>query len=156
LPKEGAATPTPDPALADDVDRLAHQRGAEGAWAQAANLFRDASRLTPDPPLRDDRLTRSVDALVAAGDCMGAAALVPAVESLRETPLRNAVLAYLAIVRGRAAEAEVRLRRVQQGNCQPNNWPRRTGVARSLRTWGSVPRKNRTISADASGPVGSV
>jgi DNA-binding CsgD family transcriptional regulator len=106
-----AATPTPDAALADQVDRLAHQRGAEGAWAEAANLFRESSRLTADPLLRDDRLTRSVDALIAAGDCVGAAALVPAVESLRETPLRNAVLAYLAIVRGRAAEAEVRLRR---------------------------------------------
>jgi DNA-binding CsgD family transcriptional regulator len=106
-----AATPTPDAALADQVDRLAHQRGAEGAWAEAANLFRESSRLTADPLLRDDRLTRSVDALVAAGDCVGAAALVPAVESLRETPLRNAVLAYLAIVRGRAAEAEIRLHR---------------------------------------------
>lgn len=106
-----AATPTPDGGLADEVDRLARARGAEGAWAEASSLFRDASRLSPDPLLRDDRLTRSVDALVAAGDCGGAAALVPAVESLRETPLRNAVLAYLAIVRGRAAEAEVRLRR---------------------------------------------
>ena len=55
-------------------------------------------RLTADPLLRDDRLTRSVDALVAAGDCMGRPRLVPAVESLRETPLRNAVLAYLAIL----------------------------------------------------------
>jgi DNA-binding CsgD family transcriptional regulator len=106
-----AAAALPDADLADDVDRLARERGAEGAWAEAAHLFRDASRLTPDPLLRDDRLTRSVDALVAAGDCIGAAALVPAIESLRETPLRNAVLAYLAIVRGRAAEAEVRLAR---------------------------------------------
>ena len=106
-----AATPLPDVELADDVDRLARERGAEGAWAEAARLFRDASRLTPDPPLRDDRLTRSVDALVAAGDCIGAAALMPAIESLRETALRNAVLAYLAILRGRAAEAEVRLGR---------------------------------------------
>jgi DNA-binding CsgD family transcriptional regulator len=106
-----AATPIADPSLADEVDRLARQRGTQGAWAEAARLFRDASRLTPDSLLRDDRLTRSVDALVAAGDCGGAAALVPAVESLRETPLRNAVLAYLAIVRGRATEAELRLGR---------------------------------------------
>jgi DNA-binding CsgD family transcriptional regulator len=106
-----AATPTPDPALADDVDRLARERGAEGAWAEAATLFRDASRLTADPLLRDDRLTLSVDALIAAGDSVGAGALVPAVENLRETPLRNAVLGYLAILRGRAVEAEVRLRR---------------------------------------------
>ncbi|MGE0219289.1 LuxR C-terminal-related transcriptional regulator [Mycolicibacterium sp.] len=106
-----AATPVPDPGLADDVDRLARASGADGAWTRAAVLFRDASRLTVDPLLRDERLTRSVDALVAAGDCVGAAALVPAVESLRETPLRNATLAYLAILRGRATEAELRLNR---------------------------------------------
>jgi DNA-binding CsgD family transcriptional regulator len=106
-----AATPVADAALADDVDRLARERGTEGAWAEAATLFRDAARLTAEPLLRDDRLTRAVDALVAAGDCVGAAALVPAVESMRETPLRNAALASLAIVRGRATEAEVRLGR---------------------------------------------
>lgn len=106
-----AATPTPDAALGDDVAQLAHERGAEGAWAQAASLFRDAARLTAEPLARDERLTRSVDALLAAGDCDAAAAKVPAVESLRETPLRNAALAYLAILRGRSAEAEVRLGR---------------------------------------------
>ncbi|MUM33949.1 LuxR family transcriptional regulator [Mycolicibacterium sp. CBMA 361] len=106
-----AATPTPDAELADQVDRLARDRGAFGSWASAATLFRDASRLSPDPVLREERLTRAVDALVAAGDCGAAAALVPAVESLRETPLRNAVLGYLAILRGRDNEAEVRLRR---------------------------------------------
>ncbi|GAB5894568.1 helix-turn-helix transcriptional regulator [Mycolicibacterium mageritense] len=106
-----AAAPLPDAQLADDIEALARQCGTDGAWAQAATLFRDASRLTADSLLRDERLTRAVDALVAAGDCGAAAALVPAVESLRETPLRNAVLAYLAILRGRATEADVRLRR---------------------------------------------
>ena len=106
-----AATSVPDAELADRVDALARERGSAGAWAEASVLFRDASRLTLDPLLRDERLIRSVDALVAAGDCIGAAALVPAVESLRETPLRDAVLAYLAVVRGREVEADVRLRR---------------------------------------------
>lgn len=106
-----AATLVPDADLADEVERLARRRGSQGAWAEAAQLFRDASRLTIDEVTREDRLIRSVDALVAAGDGIGAAALVPTLESLRETPLRNAVLAYLAIVRGRATEAEVRLRR---------------------------------------------
>src|SRR6185312_5028603 len=55
-----AATPTPDPSLADKVAQLAHDRGVEGAWAQAATLFRDAARLTVDPLRRDERLTRSV------------------------------------------------------------------------------------------------
>src|SRR5262249_60472424 len=79
--------------------------------ADALRLFRDATRLPVAWLLRDVGRSRWVAALVAAGDCAGAAALVPAVESLRETPLRNAVLAYLAIVRGRATEAQVRLGR---------------------------------------------
>ncbi|MCX5043105.1 LuxR C-terminal-related transcriptional regulator [Aldersonia sp. NBC_00410] len=106
-----AATSADDPALADELDRLARARGADGEWSEAARLFRQASRLTPEVLLRDERLTRSVDALLAAGDCVGAGALVPAIESLRETPLRNATLAYLAILRGRAAEAGLRLDR---------------------------------------------
>lgn len=106
-----SATPTTDPDLADDLDDLARRRSADGAWAEAAGLFRQAARITSDPVLRDNRVTLAVDALLAAGDCVGAAAVVPLVESLRETPLRNATLAYLAILRGRAAEARVRLDR---------------------------------------------
>ncbi|MGH7290125.1 MAG: helix-turn-helix transcriptional regulator, partial [Myxococcota bacterium] len=106
-----AATSTFDAELANEIDRSARDLGAEGAWSQAATLFRDAARLTSDELLRDERLIRSVDALVAAGDCLAAGDQVPAVESLRETPLRNAVLAYLAILRGRATEAQIRLAR---------------------------------------------
>jgi DNA-binding CsgD family transcriptional regulator len=106
-----AATSTTDSELADEVDRLARDHSTEGAWSQAATLFRDAARLTSDEPLREERLIRSVDALVAAGDLLAAGDQVPVVESLRETPLRNAVLAYLAVLRGRATEAQIRLAR---------------------------------------------
>ena len=106
-----AASALPDAVLADELATLADQRAAEGAWGEAAGLLTDASRLTEDRLLRESRLTRAVDALVGAGDGRGAAALVPEVESLRETPLRNAVLGYLAILRGRATEAEGRLGR---------------------------------------------
>ncbi|MFD2399742.1 hypothetical protein ACFSVJ_27390 [Prauserella oleivorans] len=106
-----AASPVPDAAVADRLDELATERSAEGAWGVAASLLSDASRLTDDRLLRESRLTRAVDALIGAGDAFAAAALIPEVESLRETPLRNAVLGYLAIVRGRASEAEMRLGR---------------------------------------------
>ncbi|MGW0039973.1 LuxR C-terminal-related transcriptional regulator [Gordonia sp. NPDC003376] len=106
-----AATPTPDTELADQLDRLAHDSGGDGAWAQAAELFSQAGRLTADPLLREQRIIRALDARLAAGDCVGAAALVPAVESLRETAMRNVTLAYLAILRGRSTEAHVRLDR---------------------------------------------
>ncbi len=106
-----AATPLLDPVLADEAAELAPARGAAGAWGQAAALFLDSARLSEPGPTRDERIIRAVDALIAAGDCVAAAAKIPAVENLRETPLRNAVLAYLAILRGRATEAEVRLDR---------------------------------------------
>ncbi|QTI68437.1 helix-turn-helix transcriptional regulator [Gordonia polyisoprenivorans] len=106
-----AATPVPDAALADELDALAQARATDGEWAAAAELYRQAGRLTSDRLRSDQRTTLSVDALLAAGDCVSAASYVPIVESLRETALRNATLAYLAILRGRSADAHLRLER---------------------------------------------
>jgi DNA-binding CsgD family transcriptional regulator len=106
-----AASPLPDAALADALDEAAGTSAAEGAWGTAAALWIDAGRITEDQLMRERRLTRAADALVGAGDARGAAALAPELQSLRETPMRNAVLGYLAIVRGRASEAESRLDR---------------------------------------------
>ncbi|MFC7339858.1 LuxR C-terminal-related transcriptional regulator [Saccharopolyspora griseoalba] len=105
------ASPVPDADVARRLDDLARERAAEGAWGTAATLLSDASRLTDDPEHRQARLTRAVDALIGAGDVFRATALIPEVESIRETPLRDAVLGYLATVRGRAAEAGNRFRR---------------------------------------------
>lgn len=106
-----SASPLPDAALADELDEAAAERAGAGAWAESASLLLDAARITDDRLLREQRLTRAVDALVGAGDAHGAAALAPELESLRETALRNAVLGYLAVVRGRVTEAESRLGR---------------------------------------------
>ena len=101
----------PDAALADQLDALATARSGEGAWAEAGELLTKASRLTVEPHLRDERLVRAVDAFVGAGNVPRASAYIAEIESLRETPMRNAVLGYLAIVRGRQTEAEARLSR---------------------------------------------
>lgn len=106
-----AATPMPDPALADELEALAEDRAALGEWRVVAELLTRAARLTSEPARREDRLVRAFDALVGAGDNQGAVAAVAEVESLRETPLRNAVLGYLAVVRGRPGDAENRLTR---------------------------------------------
>ncbi|RRO20692.1 helix-turn-helix transcriptional regulator [Saccharopolyspora rhizosphaerae] len=106
-----AASPVPDAEVAGRLDDLARERAAEGAWGTAATLLSDASRLTDDPQHQQALITRAVDALIGAGDVFRATALIPEVESIRETPLRDAVLGYLALVRGRAAEAGNRLRR---------------------------------------------
>jgi len=106
-----AASPLPDARLADELEALATERARTGEWAAVAELLARSSRLTSEATLREDRLSRAFDALVGSGDTLGAAAAVAEVESLRETPLRNAALGYLAIVRGRPGEAENRLGR---------------------------------------------
>lgn len=105
------AAPLPDAALADELDALASERAQTGQWAVVADLLTRSCRVTSDTRVREDRLSRAFDALVGSGDTLGAAAAVAEVESLRETPLRNAALGYLAIVHGRSAEAESRLER---------------------------------------------
>jgi DNA-binding CsgD family transcriptional regulator len=109
-----AASPLPDAGVAHRLDDLATRRSATGEWATAAELLTLASRMTSEPGLREARLVRAVDALVGAGDVSSAASHIAEVESLRETPMRNAVLGYLAILRGRPLEAETRLGRAWQ------------------------------------------
>jgi DNA-binding CsgD family transcriptional regulator len=106
-----AASPLPDAGLADELEALAAARAGTGEWRSVARLLARAARLTVDPALREDRLARAFDALVGSGDTRGASVAVAEVESLRETPMRNAVLGYLAVVRGRPGEAEQRLER---------------------------------------------
>lgn len=106
-----AATPLPDARLADELEALATERALTGEWAAVAELLASSSRMTSEVNLRADRLSRAFDALVGSGDTPRAAAAVAEVESLRETPLRNAALGYLAIVRGRPGEAANRLGR---------------------------------------------
>lgn len=105
------ARPLPDGDLADRLEAVATVKAQEGAWAAAADLLVLASRASVDREAGGRRLVRAVDAMVGAGDVPRASRFLAELESLRETPLRNAVLGYLAIVRGRPAEAESRLRR---------------------------------------------
>lgn len=98
-----------DDALAAEIDNRAAEEAAGGAWSTVATLLTEASRLTSDRRLREERLVRAVDALVGAGECRSAEALVPVVEATRETPLRGAVLGYLAVLLGQAGEAAARL-----------------------------------------------
>nr|WP_296765310.1 helix-turn-helix transcriptional regulator [Rhodococcus sp. (in: high G+C Gram-positive bacteria)] len=105
------ASPAADPLLATELADLAVERASKGEWATAARLYQLSSRSSNDAHLRDDRLVLAVDALIGAGDVPAAAGFVAEIESLRETPMRCAVLGYLAILRGRPQEAEARLGR---------------------------------------------
>lgn len=109
-----ALTPFPDAHLADELDEFASRQAAVGAWSVVADALVSASRLSPGRVERAERLVRAVDALVGAGDLSRALAFAPAVESSAESPLRDAVLGYLAILQGRSEEAEMLLTRAWQ------------------------------------------
>ncbi|GAA0529010.1 helix-turn-helix transcriptional regulator [Saccharopolyspora thermophila] len=117
-----ARTPAPDAALAAELDAFAVEQAALGAWAVAGRALIDASRLSPDRADRERRLVRAVDALVGAGDLGRASAFSAQIESLPTSPLRDAVLAYLAIQRGRPTEAELLLTRAWE-RCRPSGEP---------------------------------
>ncbi|MQY27271.1 hypothetical protein NRB56_28540 [Nocardia sp. RB56] len=105
------ASPRPDAELANGLDELAADRARQGAWAAAGDLLMLAAHASTEHESRAGRLMRAVDALVGAGEVPRASRYLTVLESLHETPLRNAVLGYLAVVRGRPAEAESRLAR---------------------------------------------
>ncbi|MEU5403575.1 AAA family ATPase [Streptomyces sp. NPDC005963] len=101
-----AAATTADADLAAELDRYAAERASAGEWAAVADALVRAGRLSTDRADRQDRLLRAVDAMIAAGDVPRAAVFAAELESFPASTLRDVVLGYLAIMRGRAAEAE--------------------------------------------------
>ncbi|GLZ48970.1 LuxR family transcriptional regulator [Actinomycetospora sp. NBRC 106375] len=101
-----AATPGPDVALADQLAELSRTKTTEGAWSDAADALLEASRLTDRHDDRELLLIRAVDAMIGAGAVFEAEAMIPAIENLLDTAIRNSVLGYLAIQLGRAEQAD--------------------------------------------------
>lgn len=101
-----AATPGPDRDLAARLTALAAEKTADGAWSDAAHALLEASRLTDTAEDRELLLVRAVDALIGAGAVFEAEAMIPAVENLLDTAVRDSVLGYLAIQLGRRAQAD--------------------------------------------------
>ncbi|ADB74038.1 LuxR C-terminal-related transcriptional regulator [Geodermatophilus obscurus] len=99
------AAPLPDAGLAEELVELARRKADEGAWAVVAGALIDAGRISPSRAAREERLLEAVDALAGAGLLGQAVDALPEVEALPSGPRRDAVLAYVAVQRGRRAEA---------------------------------------------------
>jgi DNA-binding CsgD family transcriptional regulator len=106
-----AAAPIPNAELAAAVDKLADAEAAEGDWSAAADALVAAARLHVDHAQREDRLLRATEAMVGAGDLTRAAPLARQIESLPQSPERDAALAYHAIHTGQARRAGMLLAR---------------------------------------------
>ncbi|NBE51734.1 helix-turn-helix transcriptional regulator [Streptomyces boluensis] len=113
-----AATSRADDALADELDAYAAERASAGEWSAVADVLVRAGRLSTARAVREDRLLRAVDAMIGAGDVAQATAFAAELESFPEDILRGTVLGYLAIMRGRPAEADAFLAQAWE-RCDP-------------------------------------
>lgn len=135
-----AAATTVDPALAGELDRYAAERASAGEWAAVADTLVMAGRLSTDRAVREDRLLRGVDAMISAGDVPQATLFAAELESFPAGVLRDVVLGYLALMRGRPREAELFLTRAWE-HCDPERQPGLTAricqrrVLHSLARW---------------------
>ncbi|GAB4099761.1 LuxR family transcriptional regulator [Sinomonas halotolerans] len=106
-----AAATSPDAAIAGEADALAAAESTAGNWSAAADALLAASRLHTEPRLREERLLEAAEAMIGAGDLPRAAPLIRQIESLPQSALRDAALAYYAIHRGHARRAGALLER---------------------------------------------
>jgi DNA-binding CsgD family transcriptional regulator len=101
-----AATRPPDDELAEVLTTFARRESTRGAWASAAAALVEASRLSSGREQREQRLLRAIDAVVSAGDLVQGSALARDAAQFEPGPPRDAALGYLAVLRGRALDAE--------------------------------------------------
>ncbi|MFC9551791.1 AAA family ATPase [Rhodococcus sp. NPDC056960] len=139
LDHRAAATSFADPALADELDKYSAGRATVGAWSAVADALIKSSRLTADRGEREHRLIRAVDALLGTGKLSQALAFAPEIESFPASPLRDAVLGYLAIQRGRPAEADQLLTQ-SWAACDPETDPATAALICQRRVLDSLAR----------------
>ncbi|MGM7666608.1 AAA family ATPase [Microbacterium sp. A93] len=116
VPQEGdrlghraAATLGVDEDLAVELEDFVRRRAQVGAWSDVATALFAASRLSPNPPARSQRLLRGVDALVASGNISQAQMWAAAVEDMPSSSLRSSVLGYLSTASGHNNTARTQL-----------------------------------------------
>ena len=104
-----AATVTDDALLAD-LEALAHDEMARGAWSSAVSNFLAASRLSPQRVERERLALEAIEALMYAGDGAAARRLAEQTD-VSPGPRRDSVWAYLAIFAGDLEPAQHLLER---------------------------------------------
>ena len=96
--------------LLEDLEALAHEEMARGAWSSAVANFLAASRLSPQNAERERLALEAIEALMYAGDGAAARRLAEQTE-VSPGPRRDSVWAYLAIFAGDLEPAQHLLER---------------------------------------------
>jgi DNA-binding CsgD family transcriptional regulator len=96
----------PNAGLANELETYARHESTVGAWVHAAWALAEGSRLSPGRRQRQLRLLRAVAAMISAGDLIQAEAFAREAAAFAPGPLRDSTVGYLAMLHGRASEAE--------------------------------------------------
>jgi DNA-binding CsgD family transcriptional regulator len=104
-----AAAVGPDPALAAELTRLAHDDLDARRWRQAADHLVAAAELSSTPDERAQRLVDAVGAMLAGGDLARALRLEPEMRAGPPGAVRSGVLGRLEALSGRFAAARATL-----------------------------------------------
>lgn len=115
LRHRAAAALLPEPDLAAELEASADTFASSGAWHSAAGAYTEAARLNPQVTERESLLVKAVDAMVGAGELPRAVAALDALDSFAPGPRSDAVRGYLAILRGRPAQADALLQKAWTG-----------------------------------------
>lgn len=111
LTHRAAAALLPDADLSAELEAAGEGFAAQGAWRQAAEAYTQAARLNPHAAQRESLVIRTVDAMVGAGDLGRALTALDTLDSFAPGPHSDAVRGYLAILRGRPAQADALLQK---------------------------------------------
>jgi DNA-binding CsgD family transcriptional regulator len=117
-----AAAPGPDPELADELAGFARREEARAAWANVAWALAAAARLSESRGVREPRMLAAAEATLLSGDLEGASRLSERVSDPANPPLRDCVLAFVALLGPRPLEAEPLLERAWR-ECDPEADP---------------------------------
>lgn len=104
----------PAGALLAELRDYAERQSVEGAWSRAAHALIRASRMEQDHARATALLVEGVDALIGAGELPEANLFIEELEVAPRSARIDATLAYLSILRGRPAEADLLLDRAWQ------------------------------------------
>ncbi|MBE2315803.1 AAA family ATPase [Solirubrobacter sp. CPCC 204708] len=104
-----AAAVGTDDVLAEELERSAAEARARGSWPAVATALHTASRLSADAAARERRLLEATEATLYGSDRLRARRLLPQVEALEPSALRDGVLAFVAIALGQGDQAEALL-----------------------------------------------
>ena len=144
-----AAGPGPDPALADELMAFARHEEGRAAWTNVAWALAAAARLSESRSVREPRLLAAAEATLLSGDREGASRLTERVSDPANAPLRDCVLAFLALLGPRPLEAEPLLERAWRqcdADADPETAARvasTTALLRVMQMRGARPRRGR-------------